>query len=508
MMGDSILNLVRNHAAQTPGAPCLSFETETLNYGDMFKRCRRVAQALAQQGVKAGDRVAILARNSPAQYELLFGCGILGAILLPVNWRLAPREVADILADAEPSLLIVEGDFRHLLAEAEMPIETMDLHADYPGWREAASAKAPEQPITPDTPALMLYTSGTTGRPKGAVLSHRNLSYMNRMAGELWDFPADGVNLVAMPLFHIGGIGYGLSAFGRGGHTVLMQQVIPVDIVEAIRQHRVTHGFFVPTVIQMLMEVPGVAEMNMSSLKCMLYGGAPIGEAVLKRAMEMFGCGFIHCYGMTETAGTVITLVPEDHDPGGPRAHRLRSCGLPMPWAELALINPETGEAVSTGDVGEIRIRSAANMLGYWNKPEETAKTITPDGWLCTGDAAYQDADGYVYIHDRFKDMIVSGGENIYPTEIENVLFEHSGVAQVAVIGVAHQRWGETPKAFVVAREGARLSEAELIQFTRDRLAHYKCPTSVAFVAALPVNGAGKILKKEMRNPFWLKDNA
>jgi long-chain acyl-CoA synthetase len=175
-----------------------------------------------------------------------------------------------------------------------------------------------------------------------------------------------------------------------------------------------------------------------------------------------------------------------------------------MPWNELALIDPATGKPVATGDVGEIRIRSRVNMLGYWNKPEETAKTITPDGWLCTGDAAYQDADGYVYIHDRFKDMIVSGGENIYPTEIENVLYEHPEVAQAAVLGVAHERWGETPKAFVVARQGAKTTEADLIQFVRDRIAHYKCPTALVFVDALPLNGAGKILKKEMRDPAWL----
>ena len=507
-MGPSILDLVRHHAAQTPAAPCLSFEMERLSYNDLHIRCSRVANALIQQGVQAGDRVAILARNSPVHYELLFGCGMIGAILLPVNWRLAPREVTGILADAEPSLLIVEADLQPLLADMEMTVDRLDLHSAYPDWRDTAAAGDPAHPITPNSPALMLYTSGTTGRPKGAVLSHDNLSYMNRMAGELWDFTAESVNLVAMPLFHIGGIGYGLSAFGRGGHTVLMQQVIPADIVEAIRSHRVSHGFFVPTVIQMLLEVPGVAEMDLTSLKCMLYGGAPIGEAVLKRAMAVFGCGFIHCYGMTETAGTVITLLPEDHDPGGPLAHRLRSCGLPMPWVELALVNPESDQAVATGEVGEIRIRSRVNMLGYWNKPEETAKAITPDGWLCTGDAAWQDADGYVYIHDRFKDMIVSGGENIYPTEIENVLFGHPGVAQVAVIGVPHQRWGETPRAFVVAREGAKLTEAELIDFTRERLAHYKCPTCVSFVTAFPLNGAGKIMKKEMRDPLWLKENS
>jgi long-chain acyl-CoA synthetase len=208
---------------------------------------------------------------------------------------------------------------------------------------------------------------------------------------------------------------------------------------------------------------------------------------------------------MTETAGTVITLSPIDHDPGGPLAHRLRSCGLPVPWAELALIDPATGNTVQTGEVGEIRIRSRMNMLGYWRKPAETAATITSDGWLCTGDVAFRDTDGYVYIHDRYKDMIVSGGENIYPTEIENVLCHHPGVAEVAVIGVSHPRWGETPKAFVVAASDSSVSEAELIAFARSRLAHYKCPTSIAFVAALPRNASGKILKREMRDETWLR---
>jgi acyl-CoA synthetase (AMP-forming)/AMP-acid ligase II len=507
-MKQSILNLVRHHAAQRPNAPCLSFGDETLSYGDLHKRCSRVANALTQRGVQAGDRVAILARNSPAHYELLFGCGMIGAILLPVNWRLAPREVSGILADAEPGLVIIEADLEPLLNAAQTNVGTLDMHSDYLVWRDAAAEADPALPIASDAPALILYTSGTTGQPKGVVLSHDSLSYMNRMAGELWDFTAASVNLAAMPLFHIGGIGYSLSAFGRGGHTVLMQQVIPADIVDAIRRHRVTHGFFVPTVIQMLLEVPGVGDIDLTSLKCMLYGGAPIGEAVLKRAIEVFGCGFIHCYGMTETAGTVITLVPEDHDPGGPRAHRLRSCGLPMPWVELALVNPETDQAVPIGQVGEIRVRSKVNMLGYWNKPKETEKTVTPEGWLCTGDAAWQDDDGYVYIHDRFKDMIVSGGENIYPTEIENVLYDHPGVAAAAVIGVQHERWGETPRAFVVARNGFAPTEAELIAFTRKRLAHYKCPSSVVFVAALPQNASGKILKKEMRDPQWLEEHS
>ena len=506
-METNLLSLLRTHAAQTPDAPCLTFGTETLSFGQLNARASSVANALQARGVQSGDRVALIARNTPAHFELFFGCAKAGAIFLPINWRLSAREIAGILADGAPALLIVEGDLQDLLAEASGLPGTIAF-ADYPAWRDAATGEDAGRLPAADDPLLILYTSGTTGLPKGAVLSHDNLSYLARMARELWGFTASSVNLVAMPLFHIGGIGYAMTGLSQGGHTILMQQVVPAEIIAAIRDRRVTHGFFVPTVIQMLLAVPGVEGMDLTSLDRILYGAAPIGETVLKRAIEVFGCGFSHAYGMTETAGTVVTLAPEDHDPDGPRAHRLRSCGLAMPWNELAIVDPATGNPVASGEVGEIRIRSKVNMLGYWNKPQETAKTITPDGWLCTGDAAWQDADGYVYIHDRFKDMIVSGGENIYPTEIENVLYDHPAVAAVAVIGVPHERWGETPKAFIVARPGILPTEAELIAFTRHRLAHYKCPTSIALVTALPQNASGKILKKDMRDPQWLKEHS
>lgn len=506
-METNLLTLLRTHAAQAPDAPCLAFGDQTLSFGEMDTRASQVANALAAHGVKPGDRVALIARNAPVHFELFFGCAKTGAISLPINWRLSPREIAGILADASPALLFVEDDLQSLLAETQT-LSAMVALTDYRAWRDAGSADDNGHTPAPDDPLLILYTSGTTGLPKGAVLSHGNLSYLARMAHDLWDMSPSSVNLVASPLFHIGGIGYAMTGLSQCGHTVLMQQVVPAEIIAAIRDHRVTHGFFVPTVIQALLDVSGVAEMDLTSLNRIAYGAAPIGEAVLKRAIEVFGCGFMHTYGMTETAGTVVMLAPEEHDPDGPNASRLRSCGRPMAWNELALVDPATSKPVAPREVGEVRIRSKANMLGYWNKPEETAKTITADGWLCTGDAAWRDEDGYVYIHDRFKDMIVSGGENIYPTEIENVLYDHPGVAAVAVIGVPHQRWGETPRAFVVSREGERPSEAELIGFTRERLAHYKCPTSIVFVSALPQNASGKILKKEMRNPDWLKEHS
>ena len=302
-----------------------------------------------------------------------------------------------------------------------------------------------------------------------------------------------------MPLFHIGGIGYGMMALSQGGHTVLMQQPDPALVMDLIARHHVTHAFFVPTVIQRLVEYAEQGGKVPTGLQRMIYGASPIGESILRRAMKAFGCRFIHAYGMTETSGTVVTLPLQDHDPDGPNPGRLRSCGKPLPWVELALIDPATGDPVATGEVGEIRIKSPMNMLGYWQKSAETGATITPGGWLCTGDAAWQDADGYVYIHDRYKDMIVSGGENIYPAELENVLLAHPQVGEVAVIGTAHPRWGETPRAYVIPRGDMAPSEAEIIAFTRDRLAHYKCPTSVVFVAALPRNASGKLLKRDLR---------
>jgi long-chain acyl-CoA synthetase len=419
--------------------------------------------------------------------------------MMPMNWRLSAGELAAIVADGSPKTVLVGPDQRALLSEIADSLDSIVLGADYSRWRDAAPASDPDAPIGADDPALLLYTSGTTGQPKGVALSHGNLSFVERTAREIWAFTAASVNLVAMPLFHIGGIGYGMMALSQGGGTVLLQQPDPPATISAMRRHGVTHAFFVPTVIQRLVDHVERSGEAPSSLQRIVYGAAPIGEALLRRAISVFGCGFSHAYGMTETAGTVISLAPGDHDPDGPHAGRLRSCGRPLPWVELSLVDPVTGAPTPTGEVGEIRIQSPMNMLGYWGKPAETSAAITPDGWLCTGDAAYRDADGFVYIHDRYKDLIVSGGENIYPAEIERVLLTHPRVAEVAVIGVPHAVWGETPRAYVVRRGDDQPSPAELIEFVRKRLAHYKCPTSVAFVPALPRNPSGKVLKRELR---------
>lgn len=506
-MVPTLPDLLRHFARTTPAAPCVSFGQETLDFLALERRSNRVAALLQDHGVNPGDRVAFIARNLPEHYELFYGCARAGAILLPLNWRLSPGEVAQIINDAQPALILVADEFLPLLKETQTACPVIVSDREYVIMRDATSAAEQGRTIARDDVALILYTSGTTGQPKGVVLTHGNLALVERMAREKWGFSSASVNLVALPLFHIGGIGYGMMALSQGGHSVIVQQPSPEAVIASIHQHHITHLFLVPAVLQTLLDAPGVDTMDLTSVQRIMYGAAPITEQLVKRAIRVFGCQFNHAYGMTETAGTVITSEPADHDPGGPLAHRLRSCGRPVPWVELDLVDPTTGASVATGEVGEVCVRSPMIMAGYWQKPSETLAAKNADGWLKTGDAALMDVDGYVYLQDRYKDMIISGGENIYPTEIENVLNNLPGVSEVAVIGVPHDKWGETPCACIVPTGDAALTESAVVAFARDHLAHYKCPTKVVFVRSLPRTAAGKVMKRAMRGEAWIKDH-
>jgi long-chain acyl-CoA synthetase len=278
--------------------------------------------------------------------------------------------------------------------------------------------------------------------------------------------------------------------------------VDPAEILRLIPEHGISLALFVPAVLQFLLMMPNVNETDFSTLRTVVYGASPITNEILLSSMKTFQCDFIQVYGLTETTGAITILRPEDHDPGGPRAELLRSAG--RAWGDVALriVDPDTGEDLSDGQVGEIWIQSRQNMKGYWKQPEATAEALPGDNWFRSGDAGYL-KDGFLYIHDRVKDMIISGAENIYPAEIENVLMGHDRVADVAVIGVPDEKWGETVKALVVQRAGSEVSERELMDYCRERLAHFKCPTSVDWVEAIPRNPSGKILKTELREPFW-----
>jgi long-chain acyl-CoA synthetase len=498
---------VRQHARTNPERAAVTFAETTLTWRELDERSSRVANALIAEGVRPGGRVAVLARNSHRFYEIAFGASKAGAVMAGLNWRLAAAEIAAIVADAEPSIVIVSEEHRGLLSDAALPgaSRVLSVESEYETWLAGSSPTDPDVEAAADDVVLLLYTSGTTGVPKGVELTNANMAYSKRLSAETWGFSAESVNLVGMPMFHIGGIGYGMSAIVSGGHTVVLRDLDPPSIIEAIARHRVTHAFLVPAVIQTVINHPGVELADLTSLELLCYGASPIGDAVLRRAIAVLGCRFTQAYGMTETAGTIVALPPEDHVPDDPsRSALLRSCGRALPWVELAITNPSTGAAVPSGEVGEIWVRSAMNMRGYRNKLDETAATVTEQGWLRTGDAAYADANGYIFLFDRYKDMIVSGAENIYPAEIENVLYAHPAVSEAAVIGVPHDRWGETPKALVVLRADMSSSEAELIEFTRTSLARYKCPTSVEFVDVIPRNASGKVLKKELRAPYWV----
>jgi acyl-CoA synthetase (AMP-forming)/AMP-acid ligase II len=459
--------------------------------------------------VRPGERVCLLVKTSDAAFEVIFGIAKAGAVFAPVNWRLAPPEIAFVVNDAEAPLLFV-GDEHAEVARAIRP-ELAKLRAvvrfgaepegaiAYEAWRDAAPDADPALDAPEDETAWQLYTSGTTGLPKGAELTHRNL-LATAAAGALGfgDVRPGDVGLISAPLYHIGGAGYALAQLYAGASLALVREFVPPEILRTLAERRVSHTFWVPAMLRLLMDHPDCAKTDISSLRTVLYGASPIPEALLRRALDVFGCAFIQVYGLTETTGAICALAPEDHVPGSPR---LRSCGRPIFGARIRVVDRE-GRDCAPGAVGEIVARGEQVMKGYWRRPDATAEAIR-DGWFHSGDAGYFDADGYLYIHDRVKDMIVSGGENVYPAEVENALAAHPAVADVAVIGVPDERWGEAVKAVVVLRPGARADERELLEFCRDRIAGFKRPRSVDFADALPRNPTGKILKRELRERYW-----
>jgi long-chain acyl-CoA synthetase len=508
----TIAELIRTHGARQPDKTAIIAGDRRMTHGELHARSNQVANALVAEGVGSQDHVAFLDKNSPEHLEVVFGAAKLNAVSVAVNWRLAPPEVAYIVNDADAKVFIVGQDFVSMLDAMAGELTTVKKivvignHADfqsYDDWLAGQSTDDPGATSGPDDVALQLYSSGTTGRPKGVMLTNSNLFTALPQAQEGWRFDPDSVSLVAMPLFHIGGGGWALASMYQGGTVVLHREVDPAGIVRDLQELGITNAFIVPAVIQIMQQVPGASDGDFSKLRIVLYGASPISEQVLVGAMGMFGPVFMQAYGLTETTGQVVSMAPSDHGPGGPRAGLLRAAGKADPGVELRIVDPSTLEDVPVGQVGEVVVRSGLNMKGYWKLPEETAKTLLPEGWLRTGDAGYLDEDGYLFIHDRVKDMVVSGGENIYPAEIENVLMGHPAVADVAVIGVPHERWGETPKALVVRAPGVEASEQDLIDYSRQHLAKYKCPTSVDWVDALPRNPSGKVLKKELRAPYW-----
>jgi long-chain acyl-CoA synthetase len=509
----SVAEILRVHAAERPDTVCLIQDDREMTWAQLYDRASRVAQGMRAAGVDAQDRVAFLDKNGIEHFEVFFGAALLNAVCVDVNWRLAAPEVEYIVNDAEAKVLVVGPDFVPILDAIAPNLTTVtttlviggaDGRESYEDWVAAQTPDDPGVASARGDVAFQLYSSGTTGRPKGVMLSNDNFFGLLPLAKDMWELSSDAVNLVAMPLFHIGGGGWAVAGMYEGATSVIFRELDPAALIRTIEERRITHAFLVPAVLQFMLMVPGVADADYSSLKVFVYGASPISEDVLAKCVTMFEpCKFWQAYGLTETTGAVFNLPPDDHDPTGPNRHRLRSCGVAGPGVEVRIVGDDGESDCAVGEVGEIWIRSPQNMIGYWHQPEETAKAITPDGWFKSGDAGYLDADGYLYIHDRVKDMIVSGGENVYPAEVENVLMAHPGIADVAVIGVPHEKWGETAKAIVVKAPDVEVTEAEIIAYAKERLATFKCPTSVDWTDALPRNPSGKILKKDLREPYW-----
>lgn len=501
------------HAQRSPTASAIQFANSDLNWRELHHISDKIASALLASRAVPGDRIAYIGKGSAQFFSLLFGVAKAGMVMTPIQWRLAFPEIAEILKDARPSLLFLAAhlsgvlnqiyenfpNLQVILTDGSLPDEL-----DFVGW---CSGHKPFRmdPPDPNDVAVQIYTSGTTGNAKGVMLTHRNLLESKWPAldsGMEWiNWHTGDVNLFALPVAHIGGLSSAVLGFVCGVRTVVHGDFDPAAVLETIHAEGVTKICLVPTMLQYLLLNPRSREIDASRLRHIIYGAAPIAVELLREAKSVFDSGFCQQYGATETTGTIVYLPPEDHDIQGNA--RMRSAGKAMPGVELRIVD-EKGRILPNGAIGEVETRSIANMVGYWDKPRETQATIDAEGWLKTGDAGRLDDDGYLYIEDRIKDMICSGAENVYPAEVEKVIFAHPGVREVAVFGVPDPRWGEAVKAVILPVEQGATTAAEIISYARERLAAFKVPKTVDFVSEMPKGPSGKILRRALREPYWL----
>ena len=500
-----VADVVREHASARPTTVAVKQGDRELTYAMLDERSNRLAQALLANGAGPGSRIAYLDRSAPEIVELVFAASKIGAVAVPLNWRLAVPELRLVLEDSSAPILIAGPEYEETAAFVAGSLSAaprvVRVAMEYEEWLAGYEAVDPGGTGEAGDVVLQLYTSGTTGVPKGVLTTHRNLAACAETS-PYWQFDADTVSATPLPMFHIGGIGWTFLGLWNGATTILVRDFVPEAVLDLLEHERVTNGIFVPTMLQMLTAVPGADRRDYSSLRSIAYGASPITTPVLTAALRTFRCSLYGVYGLTETTGGVVQLDPEDHDPGGPREHLLLSAGRPLPWVELRIADPESGLELPAREVGEVWLRAPNVTPGYFGRPEESAAALTGDGWLRTGDGGYVDEEGYLFLTDRIKDMIVSGGENVYPVEVEEALSHHPDVLEVAVIGLPDERWVEVVTALVVLRPGAVPNAEELIAFARERLAGYKLPRRIEFVDDLPRTPSGKVLKRELRERY------
>lgn len=494
-----ISDLLRFSAARKPDVDALRFGDRTWTYRELYADVCRLANGLRRIAAP-GDRVAILAENHPEYVMAYYGVPLAGMALVFVNYRLGAREIAAILDDARPSVVIVEEKYLDNVPEG---LARVVIDADVPGTtRFAELLDAPDDELDADDGAMawLIYTSGTTGRPKGAMLSHRNIVAAVVNAGVAWEGSGDqAISLMPWPLCHIAGYGV-LVNHMNAATLVLMRKYEPEQFLADIETHGVTDITAAPTMLSMLLRSPEIAKRDTGTIRRVGYGAAPMPVEVLRRAMKQFpNARFQTGFGMTELAGNVMVHTADDHIAAVEgRTDLLASIGKPMPLSAVRIVDPE-GNDVPVGEVGELVIAGEQVAMAYWERPDATAEAFR-NGWFHSGDLAKRDEEGYFYIVDRLKDMILTGGENVYSREVEDVLYAHPAVAEAAVIGEPDEEWGERVVAMIQPVAGAdRPPEQEIIDFCRDRLAGFKRPRKVVYVDELPRNAAGKILKRELR---------
>lgn len=507
-------NVLRRCAANYPDKTALICGDERINYAELNRRVNGLANSFLEMGLQKGDRVALLAHNCPEFVEVYFACAKSGGVVVPINNLLKQKELMQIFEYIKPRFLIFDKDFTSIVrsndAEVkaiEFPVELHGESGDFPQYEDLVARGAGAEPsatISDRDLGSIFLTSGTTGRPKGAMRTHRHdLTNMMSSALEL-GIGHDDRALLLFPLYHI--------TFADSLRHILMANTVvirkegafdPDGVLALLSRERITACQFVPTMINAMLQVEHPEKYDLSRFRLLMYAASPMPVELLKKAMKTFQCHFAQMYGQTETGPFTTMLRPQDHVLEGPDAHvgRLASAGRPVVDYELRIVDPD-GNDVAVGAVGEIVVRSEAMTIGYWELPEETAKGIR-DGWLYTGDYGTLDRDGYVYIVDRKHDMIISGGKNIYPREIEEVLYANDAVLEAAVIGVPDEYWGESVKAFVVLKNGMKATEEEIIGLCKQNLASYKKPRSVEFVEQLPKSPTGKILKRVIREEYW-----
>ena len=490
-----------SRAANTPNRRALTFEGTTWTYGEMQQRIDCLARNLQEGGVCHGDRVAFLGLNQPSYFLSLFATARLGAIFVPLNFRLTGSELAFIISDAGVHTVVADAQHREVVdsIRADIPVRRFVSDEAGDGWDALEAGTRPlaaAEPVDADEVAIIMYTSGTTGLPKGAMLTHANLWWNNTNAMHQFDVLEDDVTLVVAPLFHIGGLNVTtLLTLQKGGEVVLHRAFDPSACIGDIARYGVTTMFGVPAMFLFMSQVPGFDQADLTTVRTLVCGGAPVPEPLIK-LFNGRGVPINQGYGLTETAPMVSFLSPEWS------LAKLGSAGKAPLFGQIRIVDMENRTITAPDVDGEVCTRGPNVMKGYWRRPDATAAAIDPEGWFHTGDIGHLDADGFLYIADRVKDMVISGGENVYPAEVESVLFDHPGVADVAVIGLPDERWGEAVVAVIAPHAGIDISLEELREFARGRLARYKLPTRIEFVEILPRNPAGKVLKFELRERF------